>query len=260
MKIHSETSQMAFMSASPTRDDATRPIGQHALTDQVVKLEHLELRVSPHMDRHTAETLLGMRPLEQTEYGLAAEIIRPGQTVVDIGAGSAAWSLWVASLGARVETFEPSPLLCPVAQANLDANRCLPVEFHSRWAVVPSHQGGPVNLALPGHGYDAACVERYPRAGDPDVVPVPWLESAERLVRRIRPDAVFVETSGMACEIAMAIASVRHDRPRTLIARLRPDLEGEQSIRSAVEAIRGLGYSLRLDMPTMLWDGWIFEC
>lgn len=244
------------------QDDAGRPTGrlspaEHAIT--LGPMGGLQLIVSPHLDRHTRETLLGVRPFEQTEFGLAAEILEAGQTVLDIGAGSAAWSLWAATLGARVEAYEPSPLLCNVAQSNLDVNRVCQIDFHPGWAVVPSHQSGPVNLVLPGGGYDAAYIERAARVVDSDLS-APWLESAERLVQRVKPDVVFVEASGMAAEIALVIASIRRDRPRTLIARMRPDLEGEERIRSAVQAIRSLGYSLRVDKHTMLWDGWVFEC
>lgn len=243
-------------------DDAGRPMGRFAPAEHAVTLGpkgELHLILSPYLDRHTRETLLGVRPFEQTEFGLAAELLEPGQTVLDIGAGSAAWALWAATLGAHVEAYEPSPLLCNVAQSNLDANRTCGIDFHPGWAVVPSHQSGPVNLVLPGSGYDAAYVERSPRAVDSDLC-APWLESAERVVQRVKPDVVFVEASGMAAEIALVIASIRRDRPRTLIARMRPDLEGEERIRSAVQAIRSLGYRLRVDKHTMLWDGWVFEC
>ena len=55
----------------------------------------------------------------------------------------------------------------------------------------------------------------------------------------------------------MAIAAAGQHRPRTLIARLRPEWEGEASVRRAVAVVTGLGYSIR--RVDMLWDGWVFE-
>jgi hypothetical protein len=248
---------MTLMSFTPLRGNLPPATALQEKAAHNAALGAIDLFLSEHLDRRTAAILDGSIDIRSTEFQLAADLIQPGQKVADIGSGSGAWALWAASHGARVEAWEPSPLLCPVAQANFERNRDLSVEFHARWAVVPPHMQAGANLVLPANGVDEACFECYSRPGDADTVPLLWLESADGMTRRFQPDLVFIETAGMACEIAMAIAAAGQHRPRTLIARLRPEWEGEASVRRAVAVVTGLGYSIR--RVDMLWDGWVFQ-
>lgn len=104
---------------------------------------------------------------------ICAQIVRPGDTVLDIGTNIGMVTLWLAKLvgnHGKVHTFEPNPKLQKILEETFAHNRLSNVCLHS---VALGAEPGQLKLRIPrGHAGMASLVRNLDRS-DCDVFEVP---------------------------------------------------------------------------------------
>lgn len=89
----------------------------------------------PARDRYVGRSLAQYGEFSEGEVDLFRQVVRPGDTVLDVGANIGAHTVAFARLtgqAGRVLAFEPQPVLYRVLNANLTLNSLLTVEaFHT---------------------------------------------------------------------------------------------------------------------------------
>lgn len=115
----------------------------------------------------------------EAELGLLPLLIRPGQRALDIGANYGTYALTLTRLGARVDLFEPNPVIAAVLAAW--ARGKTGVEVH---ALALSDRSGMADLVIPGadgveHDSSAAIAGGAVASGRRVEVPLAPLDSLE---------------------------------------------------------------------------------
>ena len=101
------------------------------------------------LDRLASLSLHKFRILGREETGIFRRLVRPGMTVVDVGANQGLYTLFLADLArpGKVFAFEPHPMLYKQLEANVRENRLATVECYQ---TALSNSSGTLTLQ-PGH-------------------------------------------------------------------------------------------------------------
>lgn len=158
--------------------------------------------------------------------------VRPGDTVIDVGANAGYFALLSRDLGAEVHAFEPNPAMAALIRRSLDlrGGRVTVVESacSSREGVLPLYLGEGGNMATsslnPGlNARDTASID----------VAVTTLDA---YVERTRIDPSLVKVDVERHEADFVKGAMR------TLATLRPDLVIEMTDGEALEALLSIGY------------------
>jgi FkbM family methyltransferase len=192
---------------------------------RVISYEGVRLPIDrAHFSESMVEELYRER-YEEDEASIVRATLRPGDTVLDLGAGIGFISSLCAKLKAEVHALEANPLLIPITERTFKLNGVHPRLRHA--AVATSE--GTIDLfvdtqfwgssTVPGRGHQASRIQ----------VPAIQLQA---LLDEIRP-------SFLICDIEGAESYLFQDADlscvQTLVVEVHPKLVGWKSVRALVQ-------------------------
>lgn len=123
-----------------------------------------EMLLEPHLRRYGSTSLFMKRLAYEPTLSFLADLVRPGDVVLDVGANFGVYSLVLsarAGTGGRCYAFEPGEDALLQLRRNLARNSRLPIEvvpvaLSDREGAAPLfHTGGPTTFSLAGKGGEA---------------------------------------------------------------------------------------------------------
>jgi FkbM family methyltransferase len=172
-------------------------------------------------------------------------IVRPGDTVLDIGANIGMISLWLSKLvgkTGKVHAFEPNPKLQEILEEMLDRNQISNVCLHP---IALGSKRGSLELRIPRINAGAGSLIRNRDLSDCDTVDVPVdLLSrivAEEGIKSIR--LIKIDVEGFEAEVFKGGREVLEAiRPEAILFELNERLEGSISDRPVIKILQDFGY------------------
>ncbi len=169
---------------------------------------------------------------ETTMLAAFAAEVRPGDAVADVGANIGIYTLLAASLGARVESFEPNPTTRRLLRQNVRLNRFDNVQVHDE---AVTDEEGTVRLQqagvfgeqsrILGDGELAVPATRLPPGFDVVKIDVEGHELSVIGGMSDRPRTLFVELH--VAEIPQAATRLAETLPGYRLSFLGPCIGGE---------------------------------
>ncbi|MBC5647870.1 FkbM family methyltransferase [Christensenella tenuis] len=131
------------------------------------------------------------------EYGTEKcfkEIVKPGMTVVDVGANMGIYTLHALSAGCRVYSFEPTPEIYQLLCKNTQANWFTDPEVVHLYNLAVSDRAGVVNFGkcknVSGHN------SMFPEDGSDEIIQVKTVALDEQLKEVGKIDVVKIDVEG----------------------------------------------------------------
>jgi len=159
------------------------------------------------------------------EYRIMTELIKAGDTFLDVGANHGSYSILAASLvgpGGLVVAIEPQPRLARLLERSLERAGAAPFQVH---AVAAGDADGETGLHIPIHGSGSASrFAEYLRERRTRTIHVPLRKIDSYLGWRHFPGRVFMKLDVEGSELALlrgAQTFVREQRP-TILLELNP--------------------------------------
>lgn len=176
---------------------------------------------------------------------ICAQIVRPGDTVLDIGANIGMVTLWLSTLvgkSGKVHAFEPNPELQKILEETLIHNQASNVCLHP---VALGTEQGLLELRIPRVNAGAASLIRNRDLSDCDVVSVPVQRLSkivfEEGIKSIR--LIKIDVEGFESEVFQGGQEVlREIRPEAILFELNERLEISVCDEPVVKILRDFGY------------------
>lgn len=186
------------------------------------------------------------RTYEQAEQVLLQQAVRPGDTVLEIGAGIGFIGLLSARLAGpagRVVSYEANPRLQPVIEANYALNPLRP-ELRMR-AITPD--GADVTFHI---GDNVVSSSLYQRAETQSAVTVPS-DALDRALADLAPDVLVMDVEGAEVDL---LAQGDLAPVRAAVIELHPHVVGPARIDALLSGLAARGFTVarRLEKNVLL--------
>ncbi|HEY9601561.1 MAG TPA: FkbM family methyltransferase [Allocoleopsis sp.] len=176
---------------------------------------------------------------------ICAQIVRPGDTVLDIGANIGMVTLWLSTLvgkSGKVHAFEPNPKLQKMLEETLNHNQVSNVCLHP---VALGAEQGSLELRIPRVNAGAASLIRNGDLIDCDVVEVPVRTLSEIVeeegIKSIR--LIKIDVEGFEAEVLKGGQDVLGTiRPEAILFELNERLEGAVRDQPVIKILSDFGY------------------
>lgn len=176
---------------------------------------------------------------------ICAQIVRPGDTVLDIGANIGMVSLWLSELvskNGKVHAFEPNPELQKILEETLNRNQVSNVCLHP---IALGSQQGSLELRIPRFNAGAASLIRHRDLSDCDVVKVPVrplskivVEEGIKSIRLIK-----IDVEGFEAEVLQGGLEILESiRPEAILFELNERLEKSVWDQPVIRILHDFGY------------------
>ncbi|WP_414620523.1 FkbM family methyltransferase [Calothrix sp. CCY 0018] len=176
---------------------------------------------------------------------ICAQIVKPGDTVLDIGANIGAVTVWLSKLvgdRGQVHSFEPNPELQSILETTFARNKMSNTRLHP---IALGAEEGSLELRIPQNHPGMGSLVRNRETGNCDVVEV--------LVRRLSKIAdeqgiksiklIKIDVEGFEAEVFKGGREVLlKTRPEAIIFELNEKLQGKASEQPAIKILRDFGY------------------
>lgn len=226
------------------------------LSAQLPAVLEVRLRSGPRVfvrpDDFVGRSLFFFGDLDRKITWILSRILRPGDTVIDVGANVGAVALIAARLvgpGGSVHAFEPQPAIRSLLERSVRLNRFQQVTVHG---VALGDAAGPGSLTVPEGNFGGASFVRVTPGGSAVSVPVVrGTEYLERLsLRPIRLVKIDVEGYEEVVVRGAREYFARHPPDAILFECNDPHLRFRD--RGVVRALADIGYRF-LDLPRALF-------
>lgn len=186
------------------------------------------------------------RTYEQAEQILLQQAVRPGDTVLEIGAGIGFIGLLSARLAGpsgRVVSYEANPRLQPVIEANYALNALHP-ELRMR-AITPD--GAAVTFHI---GENVVSSSLYQRAETQSAVTVPS-DALDAALAELGPDVLVMDVEGAEVDL-LALGDLAP--VRAAVIELHPHVVGPERIDALLSGLSARGFTVarRLEKNVLL--------
>jgi len=176
---------------------------------------------------------------------ICQRLVRPGDTVLDIGANIGLVTLWMSSLvgeSGRVHAFEPNPILQEMLEKTFHRNGCSNVQLH-RMAL--GSEEGTLDLWIPQNNAGAGSLILNREVEDCHVVPVP-VHTLSSVLGQERIDSVRlikIDAEGFEEEVLRgALDFLETVRPEAILFEHSEQTEGPVSSQPVISLLRDLEY------------------
>jgi len=185
---------------------------------------------------------------------ICSRLIRPGDTVFDIGANIGIMTVLMAKLtgsSGHVHSFEPNPSLVRLLRQVIERNALANVKLH---AFALGREAGQLELRVPKLNAGSGSLVLNRDVPDCDVVPVPVRQlsvvAAEEGVRRLR--LIKIDVEGFEVEVLSGARSLLQSvRPQAIVFELNQDDQGELCEHPIVKLLLEFDYGF-LAIPRSL--------
>lgn len=176
---------------------------------------------------------------------VCGQIVRPGDTVLDIGANIGMVTLWLSELvgkSGKVHAFEPNPELLKLIEETLNHNQVSNVCLHP---VALGAKPDSLELRIPKVNAGAASLIRNRDLIDCDVLKVPVRPLSEIVdeegIKSIR--LIKIDVEGFEAEVFKGGQEVLSKiRPEAILFELNEKLEGSVRDQPVIKILSDLGY------------------
>lgn len=176
---------------------------------------------------------------------ICAQILKPGDTVLDIGANIGVVTVWLSKLvgdQGQVHTFEPNPELQSILEKTLVRNEMSNTRLHP---IALGAEEGSLELRIPQGHPGMGSLVRNRETSNCDVVEVPVRPlskiAAEEGIKSIR--LLKIDVEGFEVEVFKGGREVLLEtRPEAIIFELNEKLEGQVSEQPVIKILRDFGY------------------
>lgn len=206
------------------------------------------------MDDYVGRSVYYVGDLDRKLSWICSRIVRPGDTVLDVGANLGVLTLHLARLvgpAGRVHAFEPNPRMVELLTRSIERNRFENVRLHP---IALGAAPGELSLWVPrGNAGDASLVRRFPPEGDAVSVPVRRLAdvAAEAEIGPIR--LIKMDTEGFEPEVLEGARDLLAAHPCDAILFELNEHHGLPGDHPTFAILAGLGYAF-LRIPSRLWS------
>lgn len=221
----------------------------HRMRDtQTVNLAGVRLRSGTDQARAVRNGLF-KRTYEVPEQTLLQQAVRPGDTVLEVGAGIGFIGLLSARMAGpsgRVVSYEANPRLQPVIAANYALNADRP-ELRMR---AITQDGAPVTFHVSDNVVSSSL---YQRAETQSAVAVDS-DALHAALSEIAPDILVMDVEGAEVDL---LAEGDLAPIRAAVIELHPHIVGEARIADLIDSLaaRGLSVAARLDKNVLVTRG-----
>lgn len=173
------------------------------------------------------------------------QIVRPGDTVLDIGANIGIVTLWLSALvgkSGKVHAFEPNPELQKILTETLDHNQISNVRLHS---MALGSEQCLLKLQIPKANAGAASLIRHQDSPNNNMVEVPVRPLskivAEEGIKSIR--LIKIDVEGFEAEVFKGGQEVlRTIRPEAILFELNEKWQGKICEQPVIKILSDFGY------------------
>ena len=193
---------------------------------------------------------------------VCARIVKPGDTVVDIGANIGIVSLWLSKLvgpTGRVHAFEPNPELCEVLSQAIRRNQASNIRPH---AVALGARTEQMDLRIRSGNTGSGSLVQRDGLRDYKVfsVPVRTLDSvvAEERIESIR--LIKIDVEGFEAEVFQGgLRTLQTTRPQAILFEFVERWEGRLSDQPVFQILQGAGYGF-FSIPKCQFRMYVERC
>jgi FkbM family methyltransferase len=197
------------------------------------------------LDDYVGRSAFYVGDLDRKITWTCAQIVRPGDTVLDIGANIGMVTLWLSKLvgeRGKVHAFEPNPELQKILEEMLNHNQVSNVCLHP---VALGAEQGSLELRIPRVNAGAASLVRNKHLSDCDVIEVPVRPLseivAEEGIKSIR--LIKIDVEGFEAEVFQGGQEVLESiRPEAILFELNERLDGSIRDQPVIKILRDFGY------------------
>lgn len=176
---------------------------------------------------------------------ICAQIVRPGDTVLDIGANIGLVTLWLSKLvgeNGKVHAFEPNPELQKILDKTLAHNKVFNVSLHP---VALGSKESQLELRIPRSNAGAGSLIHHRNLDDCDIfsVPVSSLSTivAKEGIKSIR--FIKIDVEGFEAEVLRGGQDVLQSiRPEAILFELNERVEGRVRDQPVIKILRDFDY------------------
>ena len=176
---------------------------------------------------------------------ICTQIVRPGDTVLDIGANIGMVTLWLSKLvgnNGKVHAFEPNPMLQKILEETLKYNSVSNIRLHP---IALGSEEGSLELRIPRLNAGAASLIRNRELSNCDVIKVPVrplskivVEEGIKSVRMIK-----IDVEGFEAEVLQGGQEVlRSIRPEAILFELNERSRCAACEQPVIKILRDFGY------------------
>jgi len=203
------------------------------LNTQHVNLDGVNVKSDTGQARQI-RNLLFKRTYEGPERELVSKEVRPGDTVLEIGAGIGFVGLLAARLSApgRVVSFEANPALEPVILANYALNAARP-ELHMKAVTT---DGAPITFHTSSNVISSSLIKR-PMTQQSVTVHSTAIATA---IDEIRPDVLIMDAEGAEIDL---LTAYELGALRAIIVELHPHIVGDQATERLMTSLSKRGFT-----------------
>lgn len=186
-----------------------------------------------------------MGDLDRKLTWICSQIIRPGDTVMDIGANIGIVTLWLSKLvgqTGQVHAFEPNPELQKILNATIDRNQVSNVCLHP---IALGAEPGQLELRVPKVNAGNASLIYHRNLSDCDVFEVPVRPLSqimeENHITSIR--LIKIDVEGFEANVLKGAQKIFESvRPEAILFELNERWEGLIPDQPVIKILRDLGY------------------
>jgi FkbM family methyltransferase len=206
------------------------------------------------LDDFVGRTIYYVGDLDRKLSWICRRIVRPGDTVLDIGANLGVLTLTLSRLvgpTGRVHAFEPNPRMVELLTRSIGRNRCVNVRLYP---IALGSKPGELSLWVPrGTAGDASLVRRFPPDGFALSVPVRRLDdvAVDAGLGPIR--LIKIDTEGFEPEVLQGARDLLAARSCDAILFELNEHQGRLGDHPTFALLAELGYVF-LRIPRRLWS------
>lgn len=201
------------------------------------------------LDDYVGRAAFYVGDLDRKITWICQQIVRPGDTVLDIGANIGIVTLWLSTLvgkSGKVHAFEPNPALQKILAETLTHNQISNVRLHP---VALGSEQCLLKLRIPRANAGAASLIRHQDLSDSNgmkdgiVVPVRPLSKivAEEGIKSIR--LIKIDVEGFEAEVFKGGQEVlKTIRPEAILFELNEKWQGKISEQPVIKILNEFGY------------------
>lgn len=209
--------------------------------DDVFVIEGAALEApNPPVSRSVRKSLQRNR-YENAEAYLVSHLVRPGDTVLDLGAGLGLTAILAAkaSGGGRVVAYEANPAIAPLAEKNARRNG-VQVEIRNR--AVAAKKGlceFHLRRSFPASSFIATKGSKTIQIA---------ADAAQEVIDEVRPDVILCDIEGIEKEVLIRsnLSSVQR-----LVVEVHPQIIGLLGVAECAEALTLAGFRL---LPSLCFE------
>lgn len=202
-------------------------------------------KVLAPLDDYVGRAAYYVGDLDRKITWICSKIVRPGDTVLDIGANIGMVTVWLSSLvgqKGKVHAFEPNPGLHKMLEKTLEHNGISNVRMHQ---VALGSQEGRLELRIPHGNRGSASLIRNQNVANCDIAQVPITRLSEIIkkegIESIR--LIKIDVEGFEGEVLKGGGEIFNTiRPEAIVFELNGEIAGEIRDEPVIKILRHFKY------------------